>query len=55
VPGFDQVTAMAEAGRCLRCDAIYACQHVQLAVPHALTGARPAGSSPDSGAEGGYA
>ena len=55
VPGFDQATAHAEAARCVRCDAIYACQHVQLAALPALTRAGPAGSSPDIGVEGGYA
>ena len=55
VPGFDEATAQAEAARCVRCDAIYACQHVQLAALPALTRAGPAGSSPDIGVEGGYA
>lgn len=36
--GLNEETALAEAARCLRCDAVYACQHVELVHPPAPVG-----------------
>ncbi len=43
--GLDAAAARAEAERCLRCDAIYSCSHVELA-PAVPAGATPAGTIP---------
>lgn len=50
-PGFDEETARAEASRCLRCDAVYACSHVELARPPTAVGAAGASTGASKGAQ----
>ncbi len=53
-PGLEPAAALAEATRCLRCDAIYDCQHIQLVEPGRPAVARDR-SSQVVGVQGGYA
>ncbi len=46
--GFDEPTALAEAGRCLRCDAVYTCADIELVRParEVRAAAAPKGAVP---------